>query len=350
MKVDVAVGEVSWERELLSAIARNPDVELGRRHVDLATLPDARTPLIVCPSVRGFTEAVVPTLATRRPLLVLVDSIRPPWLADSAIPCTEVRDIDFDAFVAKCAERAPSPRLQLVQNEERGRITAFVGVSGGVGVTTLAWLYAQQRQKVLLIDCNLREPALSVLLGNGTRSASLSRALQELRGSVAIDLRTQVVRMDEQLSVLPSFVTREGPGITAGELSELLVVAAEQFAEVVLDLGTLGDPAFEVMHVHVDRLHVVADATPLGLVRLCSRTSDWAQSAARTTIVVNRVRSSAAGSRHAATAIRNLVLAELGSDPLIVADRPNDCDRGWLSGDWSGMRGVLGAIGLPRSA
>lgn len=350
MKVDVAVGEVSWERELLSAIARNPDVELGRRHVDLTAIPDARTPLIVCPSVRGFTEETVPAMAARRPVLVIVDSIRPPWLADSTLPCTDSRELDFDAFVATCAELEPSPRLQLVRDEKRGRITAFVGVSGGVGVTTLAWLYAQQRRDVLLIDCNMREPALAVLLGNGTRPASLVRVLHELRRSADLDLRTQVVPLDDQLAVLPMSVTRDEPNVVASELAQLLVIAAEQFAEVVLDLGVLDDPVFEALHAHVDRLQVVTNATPLGLVRLCSRTADWVQSAARTTIVVNRVRSSAAGSRHATTAIRNLVLAELGSDPVLVADRPNDCDRGWLAGDWGDMRTALGALELPLSA
>lgn len=339
MKIDVAAGEVPWERGLLTAIATNRDVQMGRRLVDLGADADSADVLITCPSVRGFDEGAVRRWAARTRVVVLLDSVRPPWLDESDLDMREVHDVLFDELIAECAQLQPTPRLQLVQTPNRGTITAFAGISGGVGVTTLAWMYARQHPDALIIDCNLDRPAIGLLVGNSSRTSTLRAAVRELRRSGTVDLRSFAVAQTRTAAVLG--LALEGDDeIAAADIAQLLVIAAEQFPEVVLDIG--GDQQWDEILDHVDRIVVVASATPLGLVRLC--THAFLRGQQPTAIVVNRIRESAAGSRHVATAIRNLVESELGRSPTLVADLVLDCDRGWLAGQWGAMDHALGPL------
>lgn len=343
----MAVGEVAWERELLTAIGANREVEVGRRHVDLGAIDDGDALLITCPSVRGFTESTVRALQARRRVLVIVDSIRPPWIADAGLDSRDIATVDFDALVTECTELDPTPRLQLVRSANRGRITAFVGVSGGVGATTLAWMYAQQRPTSLLIDCNVDQPALALLVGNGARTSTLRSALRALDRTGSVQINEHATRRSGSAAVL-GLSMHADDAVGPGEFARLLVVAAEQFPEVVLDGGALGGGVLDTVLDSIDHLVLVTAATPLGMVRLCAQSAVWTQ--CDTTVVVNRVRTSAAGSRHAATAMRNVVESELGTVPLLVPDLVQDCDRGWLRGEWGAMADVLAGLDLPKSA
>lgn len=345
MRIDVAVGEVPWERGLLTAIATNRDVQMGRRLVDLGASPDSADVLITCPSVRGFDDASVRRWSERTRVVVLLDSIRPPWLQESELDVREVGDVRFDELVAECAQLQPTPRLQLVQTPDRGTITAFAGVSGGVGVTTLAWMYARQHPDALIVDCNLDRPAIGLLVGNGSRTSTLRAAVRELQRGGTVDLRRHAVIQARSAAVLGLALDGDDD-VSAVDIAQLLVVAAEQFPEVVLDLG--GDHCRDELLDHVDRLVVVASATPLGLVRLCAHNVLRGQHP--TAIVVNRIRESAAGSRHVATAMRNLVESELGQSPTLVADLVLDCDRGWLAGHWGAMEQALGPLHFAKTA
>lgn len=347
MRIDIAVGEVPWERELLAALAANRDIEVGRRLVDLAAAKDGTDLVITCPSVRGFTEPNVAAVLAHRRMLVLLDSIRPPWLAELGLDVRDVDDIDFVGLVAECATIDPTPRLQLVRSPDRGRITAFVGVSGGVGVTTLAWTYVQSRPDALLIDCNTEQPAVALLVGNGARSSTLRSALQELEHRGSVDLRAHAHRRSDGPAVLGPALHGDD-GMAPSEFARLLLRAAEQFAEVVIDVGVAGSALLDTVFDSIDHVVLVTVATPLGMVRLCSRTALWTQRP--TTVVVNRVRPSAAGSRHVATAMRHLVKTELGTVPVLVPDHVLDCDRGWLTGDWGAMATALDRMELPASA
>lgn len=347
MKIDVAVGEVPWERELLAALAASPDAEIGRRLVDLAGAKQGADTLITCPSVRGFTESTVASIAANRRVIVLLDSIRPPWLTEHPFDVRDIDDVEFTDLVARCAALEPTPRLQLVQQSARGRITAFVGVSGGVGVTTLAWMYAKQRKDALLIDCNIEQPAVALLVGNGARTSTLCSAIRELDRRGTVQLREHAEQRSKGAAVLGLSMQGDDE-VSAHDIARVLVIAAEQFPEVVLDCGVLGERLLTEVLEHVDRLVVVTLATPLGLVRLCSQSAIWKPRP--TTVVVNRIRASAAGSRHVATAMRNLVESEMGTVPFLVADHVLDCDRGWLAGDWGAMSGVLEELELPEIA
>lgn len=351
MRIDIAVGEVPWERGLLTAIAMNRDVQMGRRLVDVASTGDVGDVLITCPSVRGFNEDAVQRWTTQTRVIVLRDSIRPPWLDDSDLDVRDVDGVVFDELVVECARVKPTPRLQLVQTSNRASITAFTGVSGGVGVTTLAWMYARQRPDALLIDCNIERPSLGLLVGNGARTSTLRAAVRELQRSGTVTIRDYAVVQQRGAAVLGlSLHGDDRDDVTASDINRLLVAATEQFPEVVLDFGALGDHRWDEVLDHVDRLVVVTIATPLGLVRLCAHTDTWAQRSESTAIVVNRIRESAAGSRHVSTAMRNLVQSELGQAPTLVGDLVLDCDRGWLSGQWGAMEQALGELRFARTA
>lgn len=347
MRIDVAVGEVPWERELLAALGGNREVMVGRRYVDLAAIDGGDELLITCPSVRGFTEATVRALQANRRVLVIVDSIRPPWIDGADLDIRDIADVAFEALVADCALCEPTPRLQLVRNVSRGRITGFVGVSGGVGVTTLAWMYAKHRPMSLLIDCNVDRPAVAMLVGNGARMSTLRSAIRALDRTGSVQIAEHATHRTGSAAVLGLSMHADDE-VTADELARLLVAAAAQFPEVVLDGGALGTALLDAVLDSIDHVVLVTVATPLGMVRLCAQSQLWTQRA--TTVVVNRVRASAAGSRHAATAMRNLVESELGTVPLLVPDHVLDCDRGWLQGDWGAMTGALDGLDLPKSA
>ena len=353
MNIDIAVGEVPWERELLSALAAHPDLDIGRRLVDLATIDNATTPLIACPSVRGFTEDHIRRLMTHRPVIIVVDSIRPPWLLEQHIAFHDARTVDFADVVAACANVDPSPRLQLVQQPNRGRITAFVGVSGGVGVSTLVWMYGQRNPGALLIDANPLNPSLA-LLAKGDRDSYLA-AMREHQRSGTIDLAASHRASGNRAAVLTLPLDRDvRHEFQSADRWRFLVAAAEQYDDVVLDAGELRDD--RELLTYADRIVIVTTATPLGLVRLCAHAGAVQQQ--ELVVVVNRVRESAAGSRHAAGAITDLVRTELGCTPLLIPELVAQCDRGWLTGEWdrtlvdhiTGLQQVIGSNDVGNSA
>lgn len=361
MNIDIAVGEVPWERELLSALAAHPDLDIGRRLVDLAALEDGTTPLITCPSVRGFTEDRVRRMMTHRSVIIIADSIRPPWLLEQKIAFHDARTVDFADVVAACANIDPSPRLQLVKQPNRGRITVFIGVSGGVGVSTLVWMYGLRFPNALLIDANPCNPSLA-LLANGERDSYLA-AMREHQRSGTIDIAASQRRSGSGPAILTLPLDCDvRPEFLAAERWRFLVAAAEQYEDIVLDAGALGDD--DELLAYADRVVLVATATPLGLVRLCARAGGVQQQ--ELIVIVNRVRETAAGSRHAAAAITDVVRTELGRTPMLIHDEVAACDRGWLTGEWdrnlvdsmSGLQQIIGSNddsnsalrGLPKAA
>ena len=106
-------------------------------------VPEAGGVVRGCPSIRGCSETQLRRLALRRQIVVLQDTIRPPWLADSDLPVYDVDAISFPVLIGHCLTFETAPELHIVPSATRGRITAFAGVSGGVWVTTLTWLFAQ---------------------------------------------------------------------------------------------------------------------------------------------------------------------------------------------------------------
>lgn len=349
MNLDIAVGEVPWERRLLEAVAADPTVRLDRRYVDLAAVPDAGGLLIVCPSVRGFTEVHLQRLARQRTVVIIQDSIRPPWLQTTGLPLHDINNLSFGEFVASCALIEPTPPLHVMEHRDRGRITAFAGVAGGVGVTTLTWLAAEQRSDCVIVDGNLRQPGLALLAGNGRPSKSMSAAVRALQREDHCDLLEQVVHRARGRAVIAPPVDGSEP-CSGEDLLRLVIAAADRFPQVFVDVGQFSVADQEGLLTQIDALVLVTLATPLGLVRLCAQQASWSHASHEVSVIVNRVRSSVAGSRHVATAMQNFVSSELGMAPLLIPDLPADCDRGWLTGEWGSMARQLATMQLRQTA
>jgi pilus assembly protein CpaE len=129
---------------------------------------------------------------------------------------------------------------------ETGKLLAFIGAKGGVGVTTLACNFAlalahQPNQRTVLID--LAAPLGDVALTLGIQSEfSTFNALQAADRLDSSFLSKLLVKHPSGLAVLsgPSkFVPRQ---FTNQAIARLLVVARQTFDHVVVDAGSRLDP------------------------------------------------------------------------------------------------------------
>ena len=369
-RIVIACGNVAWERDLVAACeAAGDDVEV-RRSVDLTVLvglvaKDGADLIVLSPAVRGFDEKQVRAVLRAVPnTVVLVDSIRPPWLfEDVGLEPVELAGVEFPRLVRELlAQATVAPVIELTR---RGApVTVFAGVSGGVGVTTLAGVYTVARPGAVILDANLAHPGVGVLVGEPARSATLIEASRELALTGSLDLAQHVVAFTSHTSALTASRQREElAALRTADVLDLIVAVGEQAREVVVDLGALTPrvPAFErwdfgeyatAIIGASDRLAIIADATPQGMVRLCD-SAPWLHSLdVPVVFVVNRVRASAAGTRHIRGAITELVEREFGQAPVLIDDRSQACDRGWLVGDWTGIGDVLTDVTFnsPRAA
>ncbi len=342
MRVPIAVacGEVVWERELLALAGRGGVLEVAKRYVDVAgierdlqagALPRA---IVMSPALRGFVEKPVTALATATHLVVLMDSIRPPWLAGSGLDCRDVDGLDLDGLLDELATWADGPVAVPPRDDpELGVVTAFMGISGGVGTSSLAHLYAQATPHALLLDADARRPSLGFLLG---RAAAVPGLFEAIHGDVAAADLTRLAGAERVLSLAPG----EADGIATADLLRLLDEAVRCFPEVIVDTGS-DSPWLEALLARCDRVVVVAAATPLGVVRLCSDVNRLPRPLGGMAVVANRARDSAIGSSRWMSVVRNLIEAEIGVDPQFVSDRVEAFDQAWLDGNWQVLEGAL---------
>lgn len=335
----IACGEVGWERDLLAQAQEREDVAVAKRYVDMVGIErDERAGalphvVVMSPALRGFLEKPVRSLAMHAYVVVLVDSIRPPWLAASGLDCRDIVGLDVDALLAELATIV-EPRAQIPREvPAMGAVTAFVGVGGGVGTTTLALLHARSHPDAVLIDGDATQPALGFMLGRSSTDCGLGEAMG--REHTAGDLRA-LAGEDRVLTLSRA----TGATIGGAEMQRMLDVAAEQFPEVVVDAGSQS-PLRDAILERCDRLVVVAAATPLGIVRLCSDGARNQHPLGGVAVIVNRFRDSALGSGTAAGALRALVEAEVGLRPTLVADDTAAFDQAWLDGDWRRLQSLL---------
>ena len=282
----LALGEVAWERELLAAAAGREDIELVRRHVDAAgALREVGAEvLLVSPALRGFDEKSLAALR-RGPMriVLLLDTVRPPWLSSCDVEQREVAGMDlvalFDDLATGGVLQAPTIPLR------EARITAFAGTGGGVGTTTLACAYAMRQQGRTYVEADRAGVSAALLLGQ---------------------------RQDALVA----------PPLGGG-------------SELVLDFGQVdGDAPLDEW----ERLVLVTPATPLGIVRAGALVE--VLRGCPLTLVVNRVRPSAIGTSRV-SALRGIVERATGLDPLLVPDRTADCDAAWLQGSLRGIADLM---------
>jgi len=298
-----ALGEVPWERELLDVASATVGLTVSRRYVDAegilrdnANVPDV---ILASPALRGFSAKAVRALtAANVRVVIIVDSIRPPWLTDAGLPVVERHGMDVAALFDELAE-APSRRTTPVER------TVFVGTGGGVGTTTLACAFAAHTPNTRFAEGPGARSAAALLLGAAHPGV---RAIGDLD---AVDPLASALQDDAH--------------------------------HLIIDGGALAETGTWVEDA---RMVLVTPATPLGVVRVCSVAEGLSARPSGLVIVLNRVRASAVGSARGGAALRALVERATGIDPLLVPDRTELCDAAWLNGDVRLLREVV----VPLSA
>ena len=324
----LACGEVPWERALLTAAA-DARVRVVRRLVDLGGLVQAAeadttgATVIVSPALRDFAERGLHAVAaTGRRVLVLVDDIEPPWLTGAGFATIRVDGLAWPTlFDDLPAATAPAVDLRVL-----------AGVSGGVGVTTLAAVEAARAEGSLLIDAALARPSIAFLLGMPAASSGLIDALER----------------DEPVG--PGVLTlapAAAPRVTWDALEALLLRLAPSVTRVIVDAGTVDAPLAGPLLAAAAHPCLVSSGTPLGLLRLCTlaeRADD-----APVTLVVNGLRAPALGTGRADTVARRIVEEATGRTPLLLPDVSAACDAAWLRGSVRALVDVLPAL-VPNPA
>jgi MinD superfamily P-loop ATPase len=183
------------------------------------------------------------------------------------------------------------PAAEAVAAASPGRLVAVTGAPGAPGRTeialSLAWNWAA-RHRTLLLDLDSAAPALAVRLGRPPRP-DLIDAAEAVHESGALPPRT-LARCGPLHLVVGA--TRHGEALLPSHLVADVAAAARSVAEVVVaDAGpSRGD---EPLLKSADAAVLVAEASPVGLVRAARLAADWAGPAPR--LILNRMhRNSAA--------------------------------------------------------
>lgn len=340
----LACGEVPWEREILEAISQRQDLTVAKRYVDVGALTaDAKvgtlgSVLLMSPAVRGFdAKPVLALAASGVHIVVVLDTVRPPWLSASGLDCRERSQLHLPTLLDDLERRANATASVTAETESSGRLTVFAGVSGGVGVTSLAWLESLRQPASLLVDAHTALPLLGFLCGAAATTSTLLDAVNALeRGSQESLAHFGI---GGRMLTLP---LGGAPELGEREAGLLVAAATSEFANTMIDAGPLRMSTFaDALVDRAQRLVLVATAAPSGVLRLPGALDGVRRDGLEVTLVVNRFRESAAGSKHARTAIRGLVERSCGLSPVFVDDDPQGFDTAWLDGDW---RGPLNAV------
>jgi MinD superfamily P-loop ATPase len=200
-------------------------------------------------------------------------------LPDDTPPGAVVRAIRLLRPAADPVE-TPRPAAEVV-------VTGPPGAPGCTEVAlALAWSWADRRH-TLLLDLDVEAPCLAVRLGRPPRP-DLVDAAEAVHETGA--LPASAVTGYGPLALLVGS-TRRAEGALPPHLIEDVAAAAGCLAEVVVaDAGARpgGDPLVK----GADRVVLVADASPIGLVRAARLVAEWA--GPQPSLVLNRVRPSQA--------------------------------------------------------
>ena len=99
-------GEVSWEREIVQLASQHAELAISRRYVDVSSMVQDQqsgtlgSVLLLSPALRGFDAKPVLALAAGgTQMIVLLDTVRPPWLLGSELDVREVSEVHFPTLV-----------------------------------------------------------------------------------------------------------------------------------------------------------------------------------------------------------------------------------------------------------
>lgn len=339
VSIALACGEVPWEREVIDAVAQSPAVRLDRRYVDVgAPGVDAKAGtlaqvVIMSPALRGFDAKPVLALASAAHIVVLLDSIRPPWLAGAALDCRELVATHMPSLIDELAALPLSgASTSVVARSETGAdIVVFTGTGGGVGTTSLAWLEFGRQPAAVIVDA-ASAPALGFLAGSEAGTSSLIDALAALRRGGD----GEVLGPEPAARVL-SVATPDVDLLGTAEADYLLDVLQQRSVPVIVDAGAPPLSAFaQALIARATQCVVVTSASPMGLLRIPQTMAQITAPSSR--LVVNRFRDSLARGPRARAAIRDLVERTCGARPLLLDEDALGFDRAWIRGDWQTLR------------
>lgn len=172
---------------------------------------------------------------------------------------TPLSEADISEALARVASRQPAALAR-----KKGKLLAFLGAKGGVGVTSLACNYAvalakQPLQKTLLIDLDLPlgDAALNLGIVPQFSAVDALAAADRLDGEFLSKL---IVEHESGLLVLaaPGKFPYTDPGSDA--IDRLLKLARQQFDNVVIDLGSRVNPENKALYDEATVLYLVAQA------------------------------------------------------------------------------------------
>jgi MinD-like ATPase involved in chromosome partitioning or flagellar assembly len=186
------------------------------------------------------------------------------------------------------AIRFVAPKGEQPAAINRGQTTAVVGARGAPGATEIACGIAcvvSQHHSTLLVDGDLAAPSIAIRLGVAPRP-DLADAADSVRAEGLID--SAAIRKLTTFHVIPGS-HREGElPIRDHMLAGVVAAAAVQYEIVVLDSGSY--PMSEAVLDVIDRVVLVVDASPIGIVRAAQLTSSWF--GPTPDVIVNRATSS----------------------------------------------------------
>ncbi|TDE96081.1 hypothetical protein EXU48_07545 [Occultella glacieicola] len=347
------------------------DFEIDRPLVSRLRSAGTRT-LVLCDSgaVDRHTGLGAVAVARGGDLLEAVTA-----LAAGADDDTERTAERFDAMIGTgwsdpdgAPERQPDVPIEGVgaDADRPGRLVVVWGPAGSPGRTTIAVNLAAELaaagESTMLVDADIWGASVAQVLGVLDEFAGLAAAVRAAdHGTLdAATLARLSPRVAQDLRVLPGLARpgrwREvsGPSLDvlweqARHLSRWVVVDAPVLVpedESGFDLGPGRNAVAASAFAAADELVVVGAAEPIGVERLVQAlldVDDVAPAALARTVLVNRVRASAAGPRAAASVREALARFAGVSDPVLVPDDRPMCDRALLAGtSW--------AEAAPRSA
>lgn len=170
----------------------------------------------------------------------------------------------LDHMLAEALRRAATRRLELSeQKKARGKVLAFCGAKGGVGVTTLATNFAialrrETGEDVALADLSVHLGQVSVLLGITPRFTLLDafRNAERLDGEFLAGLMAEHA---SGVKVLPSSDEYgHAEPVQDGVLGRLFNLLKQQYAYAVVDAGPVLAHGAETLFEAADSLYVVA--------------------------------------------------------------------------------------------
>lgn len=145
-----------------------------------------------------------------------------------------------------------------------GKMIAFVGSRGGVGVTTIGLNLARHlaedtHRRVAYVDLNVYGGAANSMLGIQSNNG-LTDVLQNVHRLDPQYVERTLVAKGSRLFVLSSELDYSAPRpFKAGALGRVLELLSESFHYVMLDVGNRTDPLAGEAFDHASRAYVVAD-------------------------------------------------------------------------------------------